>query len=470
MGYVIYDVETTGLRKGFDQILQFAAVHLDEELAVRGRFEVRCRLMPHIAPSPGALHVTGVDVRDLLRTDQPSHYEMMRVIDGQLRQWRPAVFLGFNSIRFDEEFLRQALYQCLLYPYLTNSGGCARADVLALARVVAALRPDVLTPHRDPDGRAVFRLADLARANGIAAPQAHVAAADVEITLALCRRLKDGAPDLWSRFIQFAQKSTAAAFIQDEDAFLLFQAFGDHCRERVLTRIGEHEQQANRQYCLDLSCDLDALAAMNDDDLTASFQERDGPLVVLKTNAAPLLCPIYDLPDGCLGALDVDEVERRVEALRQEPGFRVRLEAAARRAERTYPTPVHVEQQLYGYPLPGPQDEALMQRFHAAAWNERRQLIGRFGDPRFQQLARRLIYFERPDLFDGEQAERMARAVRQRLSSEEANPPWLTAPAARAELAGLLADEADGSRRDRLMALDEYLSRFCTAEEISGGS
>lgn len=42
---------------------------------------------------------------------------------------------------FDEEFLRQALYQCLFPAYLTNTGGSARADVLALARVAAALRP-----------------------------------------------------------------------------------------------------------------------------------------------------------------------------------------------------------------------------------------------------------------------------------------------------------------------------------------
>lgn len=35
--------------------------------------------------------------------------------------WRPAVFVGFNSIRFDEEMLRHALFQCLYPVYLTST-------------------------------------------------------------------------------------------------------------------------------------------------------------------------------------------------------------------------------------------------------------------------------------------------------------------------------------------------------------
>ena len=45
---------------------------------------------------------------------------------------------------FDEEFLRQAFYQTLHPPYLTNTGGNARADVLDIVRPVAALRPEAI--------------------------------------------------------------------------------------------------------------------------------------------------------------------------------------------------------------------------------------------------------------------------------------------------------------------------------------
>jgi exodeoxyribonuclease-1 len=52
MGFVIYDLETTGLNKRFDQILQFAAVHTDANLEVQERVEFEGRLRPHILPSP----------------------------------------------------------------------------------------------------------------------------------------------------------------------------------------------------------------------------------------------------------------------------------------------------------------------------------------------------------------------------------------------------------------------------------
>ena len=58
--YVFYDTETTGTLTSFDQILQFGAIKTDDELNELDRFETRCRLLPHVVPSPGAMRVTGV--------------------------------------------------------------------------------------------------------------------------------------------------------------------------------------------------------------------------------------------------------------------------------------------------------------------------------------------------------------------------------------------------------------------------
>ena len=55
MAYVFYDTETTGIDTTFDQILQFAAIRTDEDLNELDRFEIRCRLLPHVIPAPGAL-------------------------------------------------------------------------------------------------------------------------------------------------------------------------------------------------------------------------------------------------------------------------------------------------------------------------------------------------------------------------------------------------------------------------------
>ena len=56
MSLVFYDTETTGTKTFYDQVLQFAAIQTDlEELNEIDRFEIRCRLLPHVVPAPGAL-------------------------------------------------------------------------------------------------------------------------------------------------------------------------------------------------------------------------------------------------------------------------------------------------------------------------------------------------------------------------------------------------------------------------------
>lgn len=50
MAFIFYDTETTGADRCFDQILQFAAVLTDDGLNVVDSFEIRSRLLPHIAP------------------------------------------------------------------------------------------------------------------------------------------------------------------------------------------------------------------------------------------------------------------------------------------------------------------------------------------------------------------------------------------------------------------------------------
>lgn len=110
MPFVFYDTETTGLNRSHDQILQFAAVLTDDDLNELDRFEIRSRLLPSIAPSVTALRANWVTVRRFTDEHLPSHYEMVRSIRERLVSWSPGVFIGYNSIAFDEHLLRQSFY------------------------------------------------------------------------------------------------------------------------------------------------------------------------------------------------------------------------------------------------------------------------------------------------------------------------------------------------------------------------
>ena len=397
MSFVIYDVETTGLTKSFDQIVQFAAVRTDSALKITEKFQIRCRLMPQVIPSPEAMHVTGLRIEQFLDTSLPSHYAMVTEVRRILESWSPALFLGFNSLSFDEEFLRHAFYQCLYNSFLTNTQGNARADVLNLCRITAALRPDVIKPAIDENDRPIFKLEALAEANGIAASLSHDAMADVSTTHALCRIIRNRAPDIWSQFLRFSQKASVESFITGEDAFLVSETIGNRHRARVVTLIGRHSEQAIRCYCLDVATDFDRLRGMSDDELISLCGSTTRPIVTVRTNAAPTLWALYETTQEHLAPFEnEEEVLEQVAQLQEDRPFLERLRKAAQAAEPTYPPSAHIEEQLYEHGFPPQQDEVLMQRFQTAPWEKRRGLALQLSDTRYRRLALRLIYLERP--------------------------------------------------------------------------
>jgi len=130
VSFVFYDLETTGLSPEFDQALQFAAVRTDDDFNEVDSFQLRCRLSPHIVPSPGALVVNRVTPTMLTDSNLPSYYEALRAVREKFVEWSPAIFIGYSSISFDEDFLRQGFFQTLQPIYLTNTAGNARGDIV----------------------------------------------------------------------------------------------------------------------------------------------------------------------------------------------------------------------------------------------------------------------------------------------------------------------------------------------------
>jgi exodeoxyribonuclease-1 len=111
--FAFYDLETTGISPAFDQPLQFAAILTDEAFKEIERINLRCCIAPHIIPSPWALAITGVRPAQLEDPTLPTLFEFTQTINALIDRWSPAIWTGFNSIRFDEEMLRQAFYQNL---------------------------------------------------------------------------------------------------------------------------------------------------------------------------------------------------------------------------------------------------------------------------------------------------------------------------------------------------------------------
>jgi hypothetical protein len=64
---------------------------------------------------------------------------MMRLVHAKMHRWSQggAIFIGWNSMKFDETLLRQAYYQTLLPVYQTNTSGNDMSDSRRRARLVS---------------------------------------------------------------------------------------------------------------------------------------------------------------------------------------------------------------------------------------------------------------------------------------------------------------------------------------------
>mgnify|MGYP000510061797 FL=1 len=140
---IFYDTETSGLNKLFGQIFQFAAILTDQNFQVLDQFEIRSRRMPHIVPDPGAMLVTGVTPEQLENAPN-SYYEFASKIRAKMLEWSPAIFCGYNIFSFDEPFMRSMYYQNLYPPYISQTNGNKRLDVLPLVRASEPLFPNHL--------------------------------------------------------------------------------------------------------------------------------------------------------------------------------------------------------------------------------------------------------------------------------------------------------------------------------------
>ena len=87
MDFVFYDLETTGISLEFDQPLQFAAIWTDETFVEKARINIRCRLAPHILPSPQALIVTRVTPDHLIDPSLPSLLDFAQQVAELTERW-----------------------------------------------------------------------------------------------------------------------------------------------------------------------------------------------------------------------------------------------------------------------------------------------------------------------------------------------------------------------------------------------
>jgi len=415
--FAFYDFETTGTDPAFDQPLQFAAILTDDEFNEVERVNLRCRLSRLVLPSPMALAITGV-MPDVLTDDQlPSLFEFTQQLSDLIDRWGPATWIGYNTIKFDEEVLRQAFYQNL-HPsiYRTQLDGNDRMDLMKLIYAVRVLQPDLLEWPMNAKGQISYKLDQLAPANGFANHDAHDALGDVEATIHIADLIRKGAPDVWSEALRNRSKQQNNELLETGQPLRLVERFGGgEPASYIGAFAGRNPQNPNQVGFLDLEAvDPRDLVNANDAVIFGAVDATPKLIRTVTVNKYPSLFAnptvTEDIADRATALADMSELHDRVGAA-----------LAGRFADREQPE--HVEKLIYAG-FPSTADTNLLREFQSADWGRRHELLSSFEDARFQQLGRRIVFANQPDQLSEQERNNMRLAVLERWNAEDA--PWTT--------------------------------------------
>ncbi len=215
--FFFYDLETSGLSPQESRIMQFAGIRTTMNLEPIGEpVNVLVKLTDDVLPTPEALMVTGITPQDT-QADGYTEADFARLLTDDI--FTPdTIAVGFNNIRFDDEFIRHLFWRNFYDPYeWTWKEGRSRWDLLDVVRMTRALRPEGIVWPVDDKGQPTNRLELLSGSNGLDHVKAHDALSDVEALIGVTRLIKSKQPQLYDYLFKMRDKNEVKQLVNLED-------------------------------------------------------------------------------------------------------------------------------------------------------------------------------------------------------------------------------------------------------------
>jgi exodeoxyribonuclease-1 len=269
-----YDLETTGINSRSGRIMQFAGQRTDMQLKpVSEPDNILIRLTDDILPDPDAIMITGITPQSTA-ADGITEAEFLRYFIVEICQ-PETIFVGYNNIRFDDEFMRFALYRNFYDPYeWAWKDKRSRWDLLDVIRMTRALRPDGITWPVASDGKPSNRLELLTKVNGLNHTNAHDALSDVNATITLARLLRNKQTKLFEYLLSMRDKKKVIELVSSGQPFLYTSGKYPNVYEKttVVMSLGDHPgKQGILVY--DLRRDPSYLSKMSAEEIAVQWQE-----------------------------------------------------------------------------------------------------------------------------------------------------------------------------------------------------
>nr|WP_255682036.1 exodeoxyribonuclease I [Luteimonas sp. BDR2-5] len=426
---MFYDLETFGADPRRTRIAQFAAIRTDAALnEIEEPVDLFVRPADDLLPSPVATLITGITPQAALRDGITEADAFSRIVDEMARP--KTCTLGYNSLRFDDEFIRFGLFRNFHDPYEREwRGGNSRWDLLDVMRLAHALRPDGLVWPQREDGATSFKLEHLAEANGVRQGDAHEALSDVRALIGIARLFRNAQPRLWDYTAKLRDKRHASSMLDTVAMTPVLHVSQRYpaarlCAAPVLP-LARHPKIDSRVIVFDLDEDPDALLDLDADAIAARLFVRSQdlpegvrrvPLKEVHSNRCPALVAWDHLREADLQRLSIDSVATEARAAR----LRAAGPALAEKIRRVYAlereyAPSDVDGSLYdGFIGDGDRRRCAQVRATAPAQLGTRDFG--FADPRLPELLFRYRARNWPDTLTPDERTRWDDYRRARLA------------------------------------------------------
>jgi len=396
-----YDLETSGISPREQRVMQFAGQRTDMDLNPVGEpVNILIKLGEDVLPEPDAVLLTGITPQSTLQ-DGITEAEFLKRFHAEIAT-AGTIFVGYNTVRFDDEFMRFLHYRNFYDAYEWQwQDGRSRWDLLDAVRMTRALRPEGINWPMTEDGKPTNRLELLTKANGLDHEHAHDALNDVLASIAVAKLIKDKQPKLFDWLLALRDKKAVKQFIEQNRTFVY--SSGKYPNETEKTAVVQvlHTDDSKGAIVYDLRVDPTEFLELSAEELVERWRytkETDAPprlpAKTMKYNRCPALSPTGLLSDkGVQVRLKVtpETVTANLAKLRAAPDFVANVVRARdlmddERGEQWSRNAPDPEAALYDGGFFDDNDRKLMAVVRAAKPDELSELVDDFHDARLQAM------------------------------------------------------------------------------------
>lgn len=343
--FFFYDLETSGFKTSETRIMQFAGQRTDMALNLVGEpVNELIKITDDVLPEPDATFITGITPQATI-ADGLTEAEFLAMFEEQVAT-PYTIFVGFNTVRFDDEFMRCLHYRNFYDPYEWQwKDGRSRWDLLDVVRMTRALRPDGIHWPFDAEGKPTNRLELLTALNKLSHEHAHDALSDVMASIEVARLIRNKQTKLFEYLLAMRDKKKVAEFLQKKEPFVYTSGRypSEYEKTTVVMQICPHpQQQASLVY--NLREDPTQYLQLTPEQLAdKSRWKKDSdeprlPVKKLQFNHCPAIAPLGVLDESSRQRLGIDlsviAKHRKILESKDAEGFADRLAKAQELLEK----------------------------------------------------------------------------------------------------------------------------------------